>query len=161
DERRLFEALIENSSDFIGIADANGKPIYLNPAGRRMVGLSSDHPIDTTRMPEYYSSDPFAFDVIARVVEQGHWKGETHFRNWETQEAIPVSDERFMIRERETGRVLGIGAIARDMLDVQRSQQLLRQSEERFELALRGADLAAWDWNIQTGEVIFSPRWAE
>src|SRR5262249_34408237 len=27
--------------------------------------------------------------------------------------------------------------------------------------AIRGADLAAWDWNIKTDEVIFSPRWAE
>ncbi len=37
----------------------------------------------------------------------------------------------------------------------------LQAANERFDLALRGADLAAWDWNIKTGEVIFSPRWAE
>lgn len=37
----------------------------------------------------------------------------------------------------------------------------LRQSEERFELALNGADLAAWDWNIKTGSVIFNERWAQ
>ncbi|MGE3759723.1 MAG: PAS domain S-box protein [Pseudobdellovibrionaceae bacterium] len=36
-----------------------------------------------------------------------------------------------------------------------------RESQERFELALRGADLAAWDWNIQSGEVKFNHRWAE
>ncbi|MET0215751.1 MAG: PAS domain S-box protein, partial [Vicinamibacterales bacterium] len=36
DERHVFVSLIENSSDFIGIADPNGRPIYLNPAGRRM-----------------------------------------------------------------------------------------------------------------------------
>lgn len=37
----------------------------------------------------------------------------------------------------------------------------LRQSQERYELALEGADLGAWDWNIQTGAVIFNSRWAE
>lgn len=37
----------------------------------------------------------------------------------------------------------------------------LRLARERLELALRGADLAAWDWNVETGEVIFTPRWAE
>jgi PAS domain S-box-containing protein len=41
------------------------------------------------------------------------------------------------------------------------AEERLRQSHERFELALRGADLGAWDWNIESGEVIFNPRWAE
>ena len=30
-----------------------------------------------------------------------------------------------------------------------------------MELALHGADLGTWDWNIQTGEVQFNERWAE
>ncbi len=37
----------------------------------------------------------------------------------------------------------------------------LRQSEERMELALRGADLGTWDWNLHTGDVTFNERWAE
>lgn len=36
-----------------------------------------------------------------------------------------------------------------------------KQVEERLELALQGAELGTWDWNIQTGEVIFNRRWAE
>ena len=48
-----------------------------------------------------------------------------------------------------------------DELRARAAQDQIRESQERFELALRGADLGAWDWNIKTGEVIFSPRWAE
>lgn len=40
-------------------------------------------------------------------------------------------------------------------------QEQLRLSEERFDLALRGANLATWDWNVQTGEVAYNSRWAE
>jgi hypothetical protein len=93
DERHIFSAFIENSSDFIGIADANGKPVYLNPAGRRMVGLPADYPVENTQIPEYYAADQrsFASDVIVRsMVEQGHWKGETCFRHWQTQEARTI-----------------------------------------------------------------------
>jgi PAS domain S-box-containing protein len=49
----------------------------------------------------------------------------------------------------------------RDITAQKRAEQQIRQAHERIELALKGADLAAWDWNIETGEVIFSPRWAE
>ena len=163
DERRIFEALIENSSDFIGIADPTGKPVYVNPAGRRMVGLPDDYPVEDTQILEYYPPDQraFASDVILRsMVEHGHWQGETNFRHWQKQEAVPVSDEHFMIRD-PGGRLLGMGTVTRDISDVRRSQTQLRQSEERLALALRGADLGSWDWNIKTGEVIFSPRWAE
>lgn len=37
----------------------------------------------------------------------------------------------------------------------------LRRSEARKRLALRGAELGTWDWNILTGEVVFDRRWAE
>jgi len=164
EERRIFEALIENSSDFIGIADPAGKPIYLNPAGRRMLGLSPDFPVEQIQIQDCYPPElrSFVTDVILKtMIERGQWSGETYFRHWQTQEAIPVSDEHFMIPDRATGRVLGMGTVTRDISDVRRSQDLLRQSQERFDLALRGANLAAWDWNIKTGEVIFSPRWAE
>ena len=163
DERRILAALIENSSDFIGVADPSGKPTYVNPAGRRMVGLPADFPIENTTIPEYYSPDQraFASEVIVKsVVEKGHWKGETCFRHWQTEAAIPVSDDHFMIRD-ETERVLGMGTITRDISDLRRAQEELRLSQERVELSLRGADLGAWDWDIATGEVIFNARWAE
>src|SRR5215831_7173187 len=101
DERQVFVSFLENSPDFIGIADANGKPFYVNPAGRRMVGLAPDYPIENTKIPEYYSADQraFASNVIVRsMIEEGRWHGETYFRHWQTEEAIPVSDEHFMIR---------------------------------------------------------------
>jgi diguanylate cyclase (GGDEF)-like protein/PAS domain S-box-containing protein len=34
-------------------------------------------------------------------------------------------------------------------------------SRERFELALMGTHLGAWDWHIQTGELALNERWAE
>ena len=39
--------------------------------------------------------------------------------------------------------------------------QSLRESEERWKFALEGAGDGVWDWNIQTGEALFSRRWKE
>jgi PAS domain S-box-containing protein len=42
-----------------------------------------------------------------------------------------------------------------------RREIAIRESQERLELALKGADLGMYDWNVQTGEVTINDRYAE
>lgn len=37
----------------------------------------------------------------------------------------------------------------------------LRDSEERLQMVLTGAEMATWDWHIPSGELLFNARWAE
>lgn len=118
DERQVLVSFLENSPDFIGIADPSGKPIYLNLAGRRMVGLPVDHPLHETQIAEYYPPEERAFVssvILKSTMEHGRWSGETYLRHWQTQQAIPVSDEHFMIFDPSCQRVLGMGTVTRDI----------------------------------------------
>ena len=45
--------------------------------------------------------------------------------------------------------------------DLQAAMAQLREERERLRLALAGGQLGLWDWNPQTGAVIFDQRWAE
>lgn len=41
-----------------------------------------------------------------------------------------------------------------------RAAEAVEKSEKRLELALFGADLGLWDWNIETGEIFWDRQWA-
>jgi len=172
-ERQLFGALIENSSDFIGIADPSGTPVYVNPAGRRMVGLRPDQPVEDTKIPEYYSADQRAFAesvIVKAMIEKGHWQGETEFRNWQTQQSIPVSDTHFMIRDHGTGETLGMGTVTRDISDIKRARdelekarleleqanEAIRQAHADLTRAQSVAKVGSWRLDVRRNELAWS-----
>jgi len=50
--------------------------------------------------------------------------------------------------------------LCRDVTGRIERERALAQTTERLELALEGAELGVWDWNIETGDVAFDERWA-
>ena len=157
-DREAFTALVENSSDFIGIADPSGQPIYINPEGRRMVGLSPDFPIESVKIVDFYppSQQQYARAILEGMPGEGPWEGETEFRNWQTGESIPVWETHFVIRHRESGRALGMGTITRDMSSVVRARRELEQANER--LLTVTADLEEAQRIGRIGSWLYDPK---
>lgn len=117
-ELELFRAVIENSPDFIGIADMNNVPIYLNPAGRELIGVSSSDWIRDISIAECYPPD-IRENIVSEILETlescGSFNAETEFNHLKTGERIPVLDNHFVIADSRTGEKLGHATITRDI----------------------------------------------
>ena len=62
---------------------------------------------------------------------------------------------------RMVGVHIDIQALRDAVAQTESFNQELRESQERFELALEGSRDAIFDWDIQAGQIHLSPRWRE
>ncbi|WP_136689289.1 PAS domain S-box protein [Halorhabdus amylolytica] len=59
------------------------------------------------------------------------------------------------------GSVHGVVGVTRDITERREHERRLQRLSERLELAVEGANLGVWDWNLRTDEVEFNEQWAE
>jgi PAS domain S-box-containing protein len=55
----------------------------------------------------------------------------------------------------------GLSIYFQDITERRKTADALRESEERWQLALHGNNDGIWDWNLKTNEVFFSTQWKE
>jgi PAS domain S-box-containing protein len=153
-----YRQLIELSPDSILIG-RNGLVVYANPATLRLLGATSF--AEVLGKPP---SDLLHPDSRPRIAQR--------IAELRTGQTLSSSEERIV---RLDGTVLdveitgsafedhlgrGVQVIVRDITARKRTEAALRESEERLRLAFAGAQEGVWDWNIETGSVVYSTQWA-
>jgi PAS domain S-box-containing protein len=74
---------------------------------------------------------------------------------------VHVLSRGFPVRREAGAPVVRIVGTHLDLSDQRRAEAALRENEERLKLAFAGAQEGVWDWNLETGAVVYSSRWKE
>jgi len=145
EELHKIVALIENSADLIGMATMDGKLLYLNGAGRRMVGLDGPEEVRSTRMSDYLFAEDlpeFREKVLGEVERAENWTGEFRLRHFRTGHAIPVELNAFHIRDVQTGKPIHWAAVCRDITERKRMEDEIFRARKLDSLGVLAGGIA-------------------
>ena len=136
---RRLAAILEASTDFVGMADPEGRVLFLNRAFSESLGRSPErepltvsdcHPVDTVRV--------IHDDGIPTAARTGFWRGETEFVTHQGR-SIPVS-QLILGHSNPEGKLEFYSTIMRDISERKKMETALRNRGE--ELAVANAELA-------------------
>ncbi|MDY0749027.1 PAS domain-containing protein [Paucibacter sp. R3-3] len=161
-----FRAMANSTSDVIWISEANPERLlYVNPSFEKVWGISvaalhenvhlrieGIHPEDRQRVLQ-------AFIKWTSSDESDAW--EMEFRVLQPSGAVRWMHERGVFLSGKNENPRRIGGIATDITEQREAIWALRQSEQRYTLAMEAARDGHWDWIAATDTFYASPRLLE
>lgn len=128
--------IFEASPDFVGIASTDGKAVYLNPAGRALIGMSKEADITSMDIGEFFpdwANKLNQEEIIPYIFSHGQWHGNLALRHRDGHE-IPVSHIGTLHRGLD-GQSSFLSAIMRDSRPEMERQRVLLVAKENAEAA--------------------------
>jgi PAS domain S-box-containing protein len=126
-----FISMLEATTDLVCMMNMQGRLIYMNRAGRRMLGITEDE--DVTQLtinsihPEW-GQKLFAEEAIPTALREGVWTGETAFMSRDGRE-IPTSKVMLSHKDAE-GNVRMLSTIARDITERKKIEAELKKARD-------------------------------
>jgi PAS domain S-box-containing protein len=135
EERQKFVMLAESSSEFIGMCDLDLQPLYVNPAGVRMVGLPDMAAACRVKVQDYFflEDQPFITEeFFPRVMREGHGVVEIRLRHFQTGDPVWMSYYLFHLRD-AGGTVVGWATVSRDITERKKAQEEIYKLNTQLE----------------------------
>ncbi|MEH2405740.1 PAS domain-containing sensor histidine kinase [Nostoc sp.] len=124
------KSLVENSSDFIGIATLEGELLYINDAGQKLVGLASLDEVRQKAVLDYVMPKDKAYFqeyILPTVLLEGRWQGEFCFCHLQTGQPIPVDYNIFTVTDNKIGQPIALATVTRNISQQKQAKEQILQ----------------------------------
>ena len=138
DERTRLAAVLESTSDIVGVAGMDGRMQYMNRAGRLRLGVGPDEDIATYDVLSFYtktSGEAMMREGIPYALAHGTWSGELQMVT-KTGEEVPIWLSG-TVHVGADGQPRFVSCLARDISERQRAERELQSAKEAAEAASR------------------------
>jgi PAS domain S-box-containing protein len=149
EELKKLASVVRHSKELINLATIEGKMIFLNEAGRRMLGIDPEQVGQTSILQVIppHLQDMVKNELLAQLSKQGAWEGELQYVNIQTGRITNVYASTFTIKDPDTDTPLYLANVSLDISDRKKMEQQLKESEERYRTI---ADFT-YDWEQWVG----------
>lgn len=151
---RVKASIVESHKDFIGIADTEGRLIYLNEAAYQMMGYGAEDRPHFNTIADVHANDfdKFALEVIQPAVfANGAWSGMGFIKH-KSGKALTVAQQVFPVYD-EDGTVYGTVGIMRDISEIAELNRQLDVKNEIFQKVMDTAKVGIVLINMQTNTI--------
>jgi PAS domain S-box-containing protein len=135
-EHRRLSAIVQNSNDFIGMSDLEGRVLFVNDAGRRLVGLGSMEEARSKRVPEFFPPEDRQLirdEHLPAVLAEGRRAWPLEFSHFDSGRRIPMWWDAFRVDDPQTGEPIAVATISRDLTEQQRAEAQLQAYRRRID----------------------------
>ncbi|MEL4897361.1 bifunctional diguanylate cyclase/phosphodiesterase [Crocosphaera sp. Alani8] len=158
----FYRKIINTLPDLIWLKDPNGVYLSCNNRFQDFIGASEEEILGKT---DYDFVNARLADLLQEQNKSVMLKGSPSL---EEEWAIFANDGHCELLEisrypmyEKNGKLFGVLGIGHNITARRESEKKLQKSEQRFSLAMGGANDGLWDFNLETDEVYYSPRWKE
>ncbi len=159
--RKLIESILYNAPDAIVTLDEKHRVLDWNPGAESLFGYKKEETLginlddlvakkEVLSEAKNYTKQVLSGKIIKPFEAIRYRKDGTPVNVIAAGSPIYVDEE-----------LKGVVAVYTDITWQKKNEEALKLSQERLDLALKGARLGLWDWDIKTGNMIYNERWAE
>lgn len=135
EELQKLASVVRNSNELVNLATLDGKMIFLNEAGSRILGIEQNDLSNVTIFdvipPEYQSL--VHDEVLPSLHERNMWKGEFQYINRKTGKRTDVLATTFMIKDVNTQDPLYLANVSLDITKLKETQKKLEALNKTLE----------------------------